>query len=239
MPYESYLFTGEWLRRLNEKTLELNIGAELLYNYEQEYEDCYIRAVSSNSERKVGYDFAIESPQDGIIKFYQFKAPKDKDGREYIFKINSGTHHDQHRTLMRMNGEKDLAFYAFPLIYNFNELIQYNRQLVNRTAFVPVNNINFTNHNKEHKVYIHEEFLNIGDMEYIEVNSEITKAFLFKDFTKMIKSEKFGMKIRLFINHMRKLDRSLNNNEKRRMNNWLKKGIFIVMKPLRTLIIKI
>lgn len=216
---------------MNEKTLELNIGAELLHNYEQEYEDCYIKAVSSNSERKVGYDFAIESPQDGIIKFYQFKAPKNKDGREYIFKINSGPHHDQHRTLMRMNGEKNLAFYAFPLINTFNELIQYNGRLVNRTAFVPVNNIRFTNHNIEHKVHIHEEFLNIGDMEYFEVNSEIEKAFIFNDFIKMIKIEKFGMRIRPFINHMRKLDLSLENNEKKRMNDWLKKGIFIVMQP--------
>ena len=215
---------------MNEKTLELNIGAELLHNYEQEYGDCYIKAVSSRSERKVGYDFAIESPQDGIIKFYQFKAPKDKDGREYIFKINSGPNHDQHRTLMRMNGENNLAFYAFPLIRNFNELIRYNRQLVNRTAFVPVNNISFTDHNIEHYVYIHEEFLNIGDMEYIEVNSEISRAFIFKDFIKMIKSEKVGMRIRQFINHMRKLDLSLDNNEKKKNNGLLKKGNIIVKK---------
>ena len=65
-------------------------------------------------------------------------------------------------------------------------------------------------------------------MEYIEVNSDITKAFIFDDFIKMIKSERFGMKIESFIDHMNKLGLSENNREIKRINDWLNKGIFIV-----------
>ncbi|MFX1365822.1 MAG: hypothetical protein ACFFCE_00325 [Promethearchaeota archaeon] len=214
---------------MNEKTLELNIGAELLNNYEKEYDNCYIRGVSSNSERRVGYDFALETPQDGIITYYQFKSPKEKDGREYIFKINSGPYHDQHQALVHTDGGNHMAFYAFPLIYDIQELIQFNRGLINRTAFVPVDNIKFRNRNIEHKVYIHEDFLKNSDMHYFEVNSEINEAFLFKDLIEMIKTKRLGMRIRFFNDHMKQLEMRLNRNDIKRINYWLRRGIFIIM----------
>lgn len=213
---------------MDEKTLELNIGCELLSKKKALYSNCYIKAVSSRSERVVGYDFAINIPEESKIMYYQFKAPKKVDGNQYTFKINSGPHHDQHRTLLKFAMRNKFVYYVFPLIKDVDELREFNGNLSTRTAFVDVHNIRIDNNEIEHKIRIQTDFLEEANLDFIEIESEIENALIVEQLIQRIKEGKIGISKRDLNEIFFKFESILTINEKIRLYNCLRRGKFII-----------
>lgn len=213
---------------MNEKTLELNISAEILYDRRTVNPNCYIKAPSSRREYEFGYDVSLSNLGEHYLIFYQFKAPKPKKGNEYFFTINRNKNNNQHETLLRLAGKYNYVQYAFPLIIDITELESYNGNLRYRTAFIPVQNIQIANDKKPHKVKINVNFLTTNDMRYIEINSNLKNVFLYKDLIKEMESKLIGIKIIEYLKHIKKIQIAMSIEQKKELFNVLRTGIFFI-----------
>lgn len=83
--------------KVSEKSLELNVGAELLHvlRYRWGMRKAYLRGLTQREEHDEGVDFFAKLPSSSRILAFQFKAPKGRWGEQtpYRFTIQRQQHH--------------------------------------------------------------------------------------------------------------------------------------------------
>jgi hypothetical protein len=129
--------------KVNEKTLELNVGAEILRWLRLTLSPkAYLRGLTQEEEKDQGVDSFAQFNQNTKIYAFQFKAPKLRnrihDGEPYYFSINR----EQHDNLYKLASmAKDSVFYVFPYYLFYDKLYGYCPSLLNDTWFLPVQNM--------------------------------------------------------------------------------------------------
>ena len=124
--------------RISEKTLELNVGAELL-NYLRNtcgLPKIYLRGLTQREESQEGVDiFAQMSPSTRIAAF-QFKAPRSsEDCSPYNFRIQRVQHSNLHR-LASINPNS--VFYVLPFYASHSKFQRDIPNLLQDTWFLPI-----------------------------------------------------------------------------------------------------
>ena len=130
--------------KVSEKSLELNVGAELLALLRGPWgmPKAYLRGLTQREESQEGVDFFAQlSPRTRIFAF-QFKAPKGRREREpYRFTIQS-RQHEKLAALAR--GSAGDVFYVLPYYVLPAKLQRYVPRLLRDTWFLPVGSMRGT-----------------------------------------------------------------------------------------------
>ena len=124
--------------KVSEKSLELNVGAELLALLRGPWgmQKAYLRGLTQREESQEGVDFFAEFAPGTRIFAFQFKAPKGRqEGEPYRFTIQR----HQHRKLSALAGESTgNVFYVFPYYLLPAKLQSDVPNLLSDTWFLPV-----------------------------------------------------------------------------------------------------
>lgn len=108
--------------KVSEKSLELNIGAELLFHMRSKWglNKAYLRGLTQREERSEGVDFfAHLSPSTKLFAF-QFKAPKGRTERPpYKYTLADYQHEKLYNLGRACPGS---VFYVFPFYVGFSKL---------------------------------------------------------------------------------------------------------------------
>lgn len=124
--------------KLSEKSLELNVGAELLWLIRGPWgmPKAYLRGLTQREERQEGVDFFVQLDQDTRVFAFQFKAPKGAfDGTPYRYNVVK----QQHERLFDLAQiEPDSVFYVFPFYVTPTKLQQDIPQLLQDTWLADV-----------------------------------------------------------------------------------------------------
>lgn len=119
--------------KVSEKSLELNIGAELLSQLRGKLglKKAYLRGLTQKEERAEGADFFAQlSPKTKIFAF-QFKAPKGRDEKSpYKYTLVDYQHRELHDLGRTRPGS---VFYVFPFYVGFAKLQKDVPQLMQDT----------------------------------------------------------------------------------------------------------
>lgn len=114
---------------VSEKTLELNIVHELLEFVRSFDDQSFAVGLTLKQEGSLGYDSRILSqlPPSWKTAVLQFKRAQKKKktplGDEFWFTINNNNNRDQHLLLYQLcRGQRNVAFYVFPLFMTESEL---------------------------------------------------------------------------------------------------------------------
>lgn len=136
---------GERVRRLSprvrvaEKTLELNITAEILPRVRalQGCQSAFWTGMKQAQEAVLGFDEMISNTSGAVFLYLQFKAPYAQNPApgDYQFSINSAQHA---RLVALAAGKPDSVFYVFPRLNSFQSLAQNSPNLVAQTQFASV-----------------------------------------------------------------------------------------------------
>ena len=124
--------------RVSEKSLELNVGAELLARLRGplNMRKAYLRGLTQREERKTGVDFFAQLPRNHRIFAFQFKAPiGPTEGCPYRFTLNREQHSSLHSLAVR---EPGAVFYVFPFYASTRKLEQHLPDLARDTWLLPV-----------------------------------------------------------------------------------------------------
>lgn len=109
---------------MSEKSLELNVGAELLNQLRgpMNIPKAYLRGLTQREEKRTGVDFFARLPDTTRILAFQFKAPiGSKDSLPYRFTLNR----DQHSSLHNLALQHPRAvYYVFPFYVATNKLVR-------------------------------------------------------------------------------------------------------------------
>lgn len=119
-------------RRLTEKTLELNVMAELAYLARRAGYRPYFIGFSQIEELARGQDTAFQAGS--LVGFFQFKrgTPRRKF---FTFYINNNTpHFNQHKALSIGH---PACRYVFPLVGSNEDVFHLRGRLLHWTAFIP------------------------------------------------------------------------------------------------------
>lgn len=124
--------------RVSEKTLELNIGAELLNHLRARkgFEKLYLRGLTQAQERRDGADFFAHLDPKSRVFAFQFKAPKDtEECAPYRYRLVRY----QHEPLFDLARTKPkTVFYVFPYFSGFTKLHKESPTLLAETRFLDV-----------------------------------------------------------------------------------------------------
>lgn len=124
--------------KVSEKSLELNVGAELLAHLRgpMKMQKAYLRGLTQREEKRSGVDFFANLPGDVRIFAFQFKAPRGpEDGLPYRFTLNR----DQHRALHQLAVQAPNAiFYVLPFYVLTDKLERDVPCLAQDTWLLPV-----------------------------------------------------------------------------------------------------
>jgi hypothetical protein len=124
--------------RVSEKTLELNIGAELLWLFRNRWgmPNAYLRGLTQAEERREGFDFAASLGPSAILFAFQFKAPVDDVERvPYRYRLKR-TQHDPLRQLAQSC--PFAVFYVFPFYTTVTKVRHRVPDLLGDTWFLRV-----------------------------------------------------------------------------------------------------
>lgn len=109
---------------MSEKSLELNVGAELLSQLRGPLNmpKAYLRGLTQREEKRAGVDFFARLPDTTRILAFQFKAPiGSSDSLPYRFTLNR----DQHTSLHNLALQYPRAvYYVFPFYVATHKLVQ-------------------------------------------------------------------------------------------------------------------
>lgn len=123
---------------VSEKTLELNVGAEILDQLRNGLgmSKAYLRGLTQGEEKKEGSDFILRLGAQARFFAFQFKAPKGNlEGNSYRFTIQR----EQHDALFALSQlESNSVFYVFPRYVTLNKLRQDLPNLMNDTWLLGV-----------------------------------------------------------------------------------------------------
>jgi hypothetical protein len=101
--------------KVSEKSLELNVGAELLEQVRNGLgmSKAYLRGLTQREERQEGVDFFLRLGPQARFFAFQFKAPRgDSDGSPYRYTIQK----DQHEALFDLANQLLIPFFMYFLI---------------------------------------------------------------------------------------------------------------------------
>lgn len=124
--------------KVSEKTLELNVGAELLdfLRVRMNMPKAYLRGLTQREENRAGVDFFARLPRNTFIFAFQFKAPRGReDGEPYKFTLNRGQHTPLHQLAQLA---PDAVFYVLPFYVLTDKLERDVPQLAQDTWLLPV-----------------------------------------------------------------------------------------------------
>jgi len=138
---------------VSEKTLELNVVAELLEYFRIFYSPkIFFRGLTLREEGVMGYDNSI-SLGSAEFTFFQFKAPKRRNPT--TFYINNNKKNDQHNILYNLayQAGPGVVFYAFPVFFSDFDMFAFSPQLLRNTYFMDISPIGLLSP-KQHKVEV-------------------------------------------------------------------------------------
>lgn len=103
-------------KKVSEKSLELNIGSELLnvMRWRWRMPKAYLRGLTQGEEHREGVDFFAELPSSTRVLAFQFKAPKgqrEKDATPYRFRIQRNQHD---KLSVLASGSPQGVYYVLP-----------------------------------------------------------------------------------------------------------------------------
>ena len=128
--------------KVSEKSLELNVGAELLMWLRGPWgkPKAYLRGLTQREESQKGVDFSALASGTRIFAF-QFKAPMGpRDGEPYKFRIQR----PQHEKLSELAEESGNVFYVLPYYRSSVKLQSDVPNLLSDTWFLDVESMNGT-----------------------------------------------------------------------------------------------
>ncbi|MGH7380877.1 MAG: hypothetical protein ACREKR_01415 [Candidatus Methylomirabilales bacterium] len=124
--------------KVSEKSLELNLGAELLGLIRNSWgmSKTYLRGLTQREESQEGADFFVQLDPTTRLFAFQFKAPRGLvDAVPYRYTLMR----DQHNLLFQLSQlSPDSAFYVFPFYVTATKLHQYVPHLMNDTWLLNV-----------------------------------------------------------------------------------------------------
>ena len=124
--------------KISEKSLELNLGAELLNLLRCRWgmPKAYLRGLTQREERQQGVDFFAQLSPTARIFAFQFKAPKGRDDQvPYRFTLVREQHSPLH-ALARVSPHA--VFYVLPFYASHQKLQRDVPALVQDTWFLPI-----------------------------------------------------------------------------------------------------
>ena len=124
--------------KVSEKSLELNVGAELLDRLRgpMNMPKAYLRGLTQQEERREGADFFARLPKDNRIFAFQFKAPRGPiDGLPYKFTLSRNQHEALHKLAVR---NPEAVHYVLPFYVLTDKLIRDVPNLAWDTWLLPV-----------------------------------------------------------------------------------------------------
>lgn len=131
--------------KVSEKSLELNVGAELLalLRGPLEMPKAYLRGLTQREESQEGVDFFAQMTPETRVFAFQFKAPKGhQDGEPYRYTIQR----PQHEKLSELaRGSTGNVFYVLPYYVHPVKLQDHVPNLLADTWFLPVDSMRGTN----------------------------------------------------------------------------------------------
>ena len=123
--------------KVSEKSLELNVGAELLARLRGPLNmpKAYLRGLTQQEENRTGVDFFAQLPDGTRIFAFQFKAPRGPaDNLPYRFTLGR----DQHSSLHELAAQEPAAVnYVFPFYVSTNKLVRDVPNLARDTWLLP------------------------------------------------------------------------------------------------------
>ena len=130
------------MKEVSEKTLELNVGAEILnyYRIRCGLPKMYLRGLTQQQESVDGVDFFAKLPSNVRIAAFQFKAPHENANEccPYNFTIQE----KQHTNLRKLAKiDKKSVFYVLPFYSSNRKLQKYVPNLLQDTWFLQVNSM--------------------------------------------------------------------------------------------------
>ncbi len=136
--------------KVSEKSLELNIGAELLmWMRSKGKRKAYLRGLTQREESQEGVDSFLQLPVTTRIFAFQFKAPKKRwEGEPYKFTIQLR----QHQLLSQLAAVSlGSVFYVLPYYVSYTKLEKDVPRLLDDTWFLPVDTMQGNNLFGTHK----------------------------------------------------------------------------------------
>ena len=124
--------------KVSEKSLELNVGAELLTRLRgsMNMPKAYLLGLTQRQEKMTGVDFFAQLPNSTRLFAFQFKAPIGPlENFPYKFTLNR----DQHSALhdLALQG-RNAVYYVFPFYATTDKLVQDVPNLAQDTWLLPV-----------------------------------------------------------------------------------------------------
>ena len=130
--------------KVSEKSLELNVGAELLALLRGPWgmPKAHLRGLTQREESQEGVDFFAQLSGNTKIFAFQFKAPKGpREGEPYRFSIQRR----QHENLLRLVGSSiGSVFYVLPYYVRLAKLQHHVPNLLSDTWFLPLGSMRGT-----------------------------------------------------------------------------------------------
>ena len=124
--------------KISEKSLELNVGAELLNLLRDAWgmPKAYLRGLTQREERQEGVDFFAQLSPTARIFAFQFKAPKGRiDQVPYRFTLVREQHEKLHALAQ---ASPDAVFYVLPFYASHQKLQHDVPTLVQDTWLLPI-----------------------------------------------------------------------------------------------------
>ncbi len=123
--------------KVSEKSLELNVGAELLawLRGPLNMPKAYLRGLTQREEHRTGVDFFARLPDGTRIFAFQFKAPRGpSDDLPYTFTLGRDQHTSLHDLAVQESGA---VYYVFPFYVSTHKLVRDVPNLARDTWLLP------------------------------------------------------------------------------------------------------
>lgn len=124
--------------KVSEKTLELNIGAELLQRLRRQpgLQKTYLRGLTQAEERSEGVDFFAQLDPKSRLFAFQFKAPKGRvESLPYRYTVVDYQHHALYALAQMHPGS---VFYVFPFFVTPSKVHSFSPTLLSQTWFADI-----------------------------------------------------------------------------------------------------
>ena len=111
------------MMKVSEKSLELNVGAELLDHLRRRLNmpKTYLRGLTQKEEKQEGVDFYVNLRNSRMFAF-QFKAPvSQKDDNHFQFRLNQAQHSKLHQLARKFPNS---VYYVLPFYFSTDKLIR-------------------------------------------------------------------------------------------------------------------
>ncbi|MFM7797100.1 MAG: hypothetical protein ACKO7N_10090, partial [Candidatus Nitrosotenuis sp.] len=208
-----------WLNQnLNEKTLEINVNADILRRFRRNarFRHSFIYGFSQYYESRNGLDTSFNLPGSLNIVSFQFKAPIRSSRNVFFFEFNNNDSNDQHNLLYLTAVTvpyTSTVFYALPAFSDINHFANSSPRFLEKTFFIDILDTPPIHDGHRHQF----EIDTVNNTFTIHSKKILDKGKLlsWKDITAKIKTNKAGVKSKIFLQHIKsKLEQDLNIEKK-------------------------